>query len=83
MHKIGAVAVGDVLTPPPLVPLTESAPPSPEEDTATQNVKASSQSEANFSDVSKASDKPHHVDVESTGMHSSVRRICRTRSLET
>ena len=37
----------------------------------TQDIGVASQTEAHFSDVSDASDKPMHVEVESTGMYSS------------
>ena len=65
-------ADGPVRDSPSAIPHTDSVPPSQgEEDMVTQDIGVASQSEAHFSDVSDASDKPTHVEVESTGMYSS------------
>ena len=65
-------ANGPVRDSPSAIPQTDSVPPSQgEEDMITQDIGVASQTEAPFSDVLDASDKPTHVEVESTGMYSS------------
>ena len=65
-------ADGPVLNPPSAIPHTDSVLPSQgEEDIVTQDIRVASQSEAHVSNVSDASEKPTHVEVESTGMYSS------------
>ena len=55
-------AYGPVRDSPSAVPHTDSVPPSQgEEDIVTQDIRVTSQSEAYFSDVSDASDKPHRA----------------------
>ena len=55
-------ADGPVRDSPSAVPHTDSVPPSQGvEDIVTQDIRVASQSEAHFSDVSDASDKPHRA----------------------
>ena len=55
----------------PSIPRTDSVPLSQGDQDIVTQVKVTSQSKAHYSDVSYASDKPTHVEVESTGMYSS------------